>query len=77
MGDSLKEHLSDKPDFITSVDDSGNTALHSEALAGNVTTVKVLLEFGASPSVENVYDQRPSDLAKLMGWDHVLKVLPV
>lgn len=48
--------------------------LHYDALAGNASQVKVLLEHGIDMDLENVNGMKAINLAKIMQWDNVIKV---
>src|SRR5262245_50035423 len=75
MAVSLKEQLAKKPSLVSATDDRGWTLLHQEALAGSAPTVKVLLEAGADPSARTKGGMTPLQLAKSLGWDHVVALL--
>ncbi len=73
--DSLRQQLEESVDLLEYRDDSGNSMLHSEALAGNSLIVKILLDFGADPNLKNKNGQTPQNLARLMKWDNVVREL--
>src|SRR5688500_15826867 len=50
MAEKFKEQLAGDPSLIPWRDDDGWGFLHQEALAGNLASVKVLLEAGADPN---------------------------
>jgi uncharacterized protein YegJ (DUF2314 family) len=72
---SLKEHLVEHPEYATESFDGGWTLLHNEALAGNAPAVKVLLAAGADPEARTEAGKTPRQLAKSLGWDHVVALL--
>lgn len=75
MGDSLKEALQESKEMLYETDDEGWTMLHRDALAGNATVVKILLEQGADPTLKTPEGDTPYSLAKRFGWKHVMKLL--
>ena len=75
MGESLKKELEKSDKFVKYVDEDGFTMLHREALAGNATGVKLLLEYGADASLKNKYGQTAKDLADAHDWQHVIALL--
>ena len=75
MGQSLIDELSKSDELIHSVDDNGWTTLHSEALAGNLTSVVILLEHGADKTLRTKSGKTALDLARSLNWDHVVDVL--
>ncbi len=75
MGDSLKEAITNNKKFLTTTDDTGNSTLHSEAIAGNLTSVNVLLECGANRQLKNKHGHTPRDLAERLKWPLVIQAL--
>lgn len=75
MGDSLREQLKTAPEYLHQSDENGWTMLHTEALAGNLTSVQTLVEEGADVSQKTNDGQTALDLANILGWDHVAKYL--
>ena len=75
MAASLKEQLAQDPSLATADEGRGWTLLHHEALAGNVATVKVLLEAGADRHAVTSHGQTPLQLAQSLGWDAVAELL--
>jgi len=75
MGDSLKEQLSSSKELLEYIDENGFSILHQEAMAGNSTSVKVLLDHGANKKLKTNKGDTPVDLAKKMNWQHVVEVL--
>ena len=69
--DSLKE----QPEEITSADEDGYTLLHRETIAGNLTSVEVLLSLGADKNAKTNQGDTALDFARKMNWEHIIPVL--
>ena len=75
MAERLREELALDPSIATGKDDRGWTLLHDEALAGNVATVKVLLEAGADRNAITEHGMTAAQLAASLGWTKVVALL--
>ena len=75
MGDNLREQLKSSPEILHQCDERGWTLLHTESLAGNLTSVKVLIEQGADLSLKTNDGATALDLAGILGWNHVIEFL--
>lgn len=75
MAESLGAFLAEHPNELTDIDNVGNTMLIRETIAGNLTSVKVLLEKGADVSVRNNYGKNALDYAKAYGWTALADLL--
>jgi len=75
MAQSLVEELKKSDDLIHSVDENGWSLLHGEALAGNATSVKILLEHGADRNLKTKRGETPLELAKTLNWNNVIEIL--
>ena len=75
MTSSLIKNLKSSNDIIEYRGESKETMLHYEALAGNTSQVKILLEYGIDIDLENINGMKAIDLAKIMQWDNVIKVI--
>jgi len=75
MAPSLQEELKKKPKMLLHKDEQGWTLLHHEALAGSAPTVKVLLAAGADRTAKTNHGATPLQLAKSLGWEHVVALL--
>ncbi len=53
MKDEFAKFLQEYPDEIKLIDDNGQTLLHRETIAGNLTTVKAALEAGADKNIQS------------------------
>ncbi|MDX1948139.1 MAG: DUF2314 domain-containing protein [Pirellulaceae bacterium] len=76
MAGKLQEQLATNPGLVSMKDDRGWTFLHTEALAGNLATVQVLLAAGANPRERTPHGLLPRDLALSLGWNQVAAILP-
>jgi uncharacterized protein YegJ (DUF2314 family) len=75
MGPKLVEQLKSSREFVHERDERGWTVLHTEALAGNLTSVRILIKAGADPTLKTNDGATPLDLARKLGWKHVVKFL--
>jgi uncharacterized protein len=75
MAVKLRETLARNPAMATEKDARGWTLLHDEALAGNVDTVKVLLEAGADRTAVTGHGMTPAQLAATLRWTKVVALL--
>ncbi|NEO87189.1 MAG: DUF2314 domain-containing protein [Spirulina sp. SIO3F2] len=75
MTEQIKQALAENPTMATTVDESGWSLLHREALAGNLTPVRILLQYGADPTAPNVKGESTIDLAQKMNWPRIVRVL--
>jgi uncharacterized protein YegJ (DUF2314 family) len=75
MAQKLKDQLARDRKLASAKDDRGWTFLHQEALAGNAATVAVLLDAGANLNALTNHGMTPLQLARALGWDHVVNLL--
>ncbi len=75
MRDKLIEFLKEYPDEVTLRDEDGLTLLHKETIAGNLTSVEVLLSYGADKNIKSNQGESALDFAKKMNWEHIIPVL--
>jgi uncharacterized protein YegJ (DUF2314 family) len=75
MGDSLREQCAQDSEFASAAADDGWTWLHRDALAGNLTSVQVLLENGADPQQKTNDGRTAKDLAEVFQWKPILDLL--
>lgn len=75
MREKLIEFLKEHPNEITNQDEDGLTLLHKETIAGNLTSVEVLLNNGADKNIKSNQGERALDFAKKMNWEHIILVL--
>ena len=72
MKESLIEFVTNNPEEVSSQDELGYTFLHRETIAGNQTSVEVLLESGADKNAKTATGKTALDFAKELKWDHLL-----
>ena len=75
MAEKMREFLKENPSELTTTDEDGLTLLHKEAIAGNKTSIEILLEFGADKAVESKSGKTAFDYAKSMNWEHLTEIL--
>ncbi|KAF2517013.1 DUF2314 domain-containing protein [Flavobacterium foetidum] len=75
MKESLIEFVTNNPQEVSSQDEEGYTFLHREAIAGNQTSVEVLLASGAAKNAVNQYGKTAYDYAKQLQWEHLFPLL--
>jgi uncharacterized protein YegJ (DUF2314 family) len=75
MRESLIGFLNENPTELTNKDDFGYTLLHKEAIAGNKTTVEVLLQSGADKNEKTNNGKTAHDFALQLQWEHLIPLL--
>ena len=75
MVPKILEAIQSQPEMALSMDEEGWSMLHREALAGNLSPVRLLIEAGADKSQANVNGHTPLDLAKILGWPRIIQLL--
>lgn len=74
MREKLNQFLIENPNEISVKDENGLTLLHKETIAGNATSVEVLLKFGADKNHKSNQGETSIDLAKKMQWQHIIAI---
>ncbi len=72
MKESLIDFVKNNPEELTSQDELGYTFLHRETIAGNSTSVEVLLESGADKNAKNHLGKTALDYAAELKWNHLI-----
>lgn len=75
MGEKLQEFLKEHPNEISVQDENGLSLLHREAIAGNKTSIEILLELGADKTLKSNQGKTALDYATALNWEHVKEVL--
>lgn len=72
MKESLQEFLKTNPEQITNKDAEGYTFLHRETIAGNKTSVEILLQHGVDQQAKTQSGKTALDFAKQLNWEHLI-----
>ncbi|UUW08864.1 DUF2314 domain-containing protein [Flavobacterium plurextorum] len=75
MKDSLVDFLKNNPNELTSKDELGYTFLHLETIAGNQSSVEILLQSGADTKAKTNNGKTALDFAKQLNWEHLIPLL--
>lgn len=75
MAENIEQQLKAQPSIVSMKDDEGWSMLHREALAGNLTPIKLLLKYGADPLETNGAGDNAIDLAMKLGWSRIIEEL--
>ena len=75
MKESLLDFLKQYPNELTAADEKGLTLLHRETIAGNRTSVEVLLAEGANKNATTRGGKTAFDFARQLGWEHIISIL--
>lgn len=75
MREKFVEFLQQYPDEVKHADENGYTLLHRETIAGNKTSVELLLQNGASKEAATVNGKTALDFARLLKWHHLIPLL--
>ncbi len=75
MVEKYEEHLRKDGSAISELDENGMNLLHTEALAGNLAIVSLLLKYGADKAVSAENGLTAVQLAQLLGWEEVAAVI--
>ncbi|WP_234859537.1 DUF2314 domain-containing protein [Aquimarina aquimarini] len=75
MKEKLEEFLQENPDEIHKKYDNGYTMLINETIAGNKSSVEILIKAGADVNVKTDDEKTALDYAKLLNWEHLIPVL--
>jgi len=75
MKDSLLDFVEQNPNELTAADEDGYTFLHRETIAGNLSSIEILLAAGADKNATTKEGKTALDFAKQLGWQHVIPVL--
>lgn len=75
MKESLIDFVKNNPEELTATDELGYTFLHRETIAGNKTSVEVLLESGVDTKAQTANGKTALDFAKQLNWEHLIPLL--
>ncbi|OOV19261.1 YegJ family protein [Flavobacterium sp. LM4] len=74
MKESLEDFIKNNPMELTSKDELGYTFLHRETIAGNRTSVEVLLKSGADIHAKTNNGKTALDFARQLNWEHLISL---
>mgnify|MGYP000878497668 CR=1 FL=1 len=72
MEQSFIEFLQQHPAEVATADEEGYTLLHRETIAGNKTSVAILLQNGADKEARNNKGKTAFDYARQLNWQHLI-----
>lgn len=75
MKESLIDFVKNNPEEIIAKDELGYTFLHRETIAGNLTSIEILLEYGADKNAKTENGKTALDFAKQLNWEHLIPIL--
>lgn len=75
MKEKLVEFLQNYPDELTNADENGLTLLHKETIAGNLSSVEVILSSGGDKNAKTNKGKTALDFARQLNWEHLIPVL--
>ncbi len=75
MKGSLADFLKHNPQELNNSNEDGYTLLHRESIAGNKSSVEVLLEMGADTKAATRTGKTALDFARQLNWDHLIPLL--
>lgn len=75
MENSFKEFLNEYPQEVSTQDEDGYTLLHRETIAGNKTSIAILLQFNADPALKTNAGKTALDFARQLNWEHLIPLL--
>ncbi|WP_118973972.1 DUF2314 domain-containing protein [Taibaiella koreensis] len=75
MGNSLADFLKQHPGELNATDEAGYSMLHRETIAGNLTSVEILLSHGADRNIRTHSGKTAFDFARQLNWQHIIPVL--
>jgi uncharacterized protein YegJ (DUF2314 family) len=75
MREEYEKFFTQNPEEINAQDEAGYTYLHREAIAGNRTTIEVLLRLGADKTLVTKSGKTAYDFAHSLYWEHIADLL--
>lgn len=75
MREELVKFIDKHPEELKHQDDRGYTLLHRETIAGNLSSVEVLLAAGADKELKTAHGKTALDFARQLQWDHLIPAL--
>jgi uncharacterized protein YegJ (DUF2314 family) len=71
----IEPHFKEDPSLVNAADERGWKMLHTEALAGNLGIVRILVKYGADLNAKTPDGRSAADLARGIGWDEIASYL--
>ena len=75
MKEDFVKFINENPDEVTGQDANGYSLLHTETIAGNLSSVEVILKAGADRNLKTNSGKTALDFAKQLNWEHLIPVL--
>lgn len=75
MKEKFVEFLQNYPDELTNLDDNGLSLIHRETIAGNLSSIEVILSSGGDKNLKTTKGKTALDFAKQLNWEHLIPVL--
>lgn len=75
MKEDFVKFLNEYPAELTNTDENGMTLLHRETIAGNLSSVEVILASGADQNIKTNHGKTALDYARQLNWKHLIPVL--
>lgn len=75
MKEDFVKFLQQYPNELTNIDENGLTLLHKETIAGNLSSVEVILEAGVDRNLQSNNGKTALDYAKQLKWEHLIPAL--
>lgn len=75
MKEDFIKFLDQYPGELTHQDDNGYSLLHKETIAGNLSSVEIILKSGADRNLKTNKGKTALDFAKQLNWEHLIPVL--
>ena len=63
--------VQENPAGVIEADGEGYTRLHREAIAGNLSSIEILVANGADVHAKNKHGKTALEYAQAMGWEHL------
>ncbi|MDQ0594775.1 uncharacterized protein YegJ (DUF2314 family) [Chryseobacterium ginsenosidimutans] len=75
MKEEFVKFLNEYPEELTNLDANGYSLLHKETIAGNLSSIEIILEAGADKNLKTNSGKTALDFAKQLNWEHLVPIL--